>query len=127
MPSKDHIDPPRSRFSQWSRQARTPPAITEKVKTRMGISTRVMPAVFVWYPIDVEVGEPAASIRLDRHMVRYPEPFDINGLTHACRDFIVEAVKHQSIMDGYKRWVIWEDGTFTGSGSPSWHHGEQHG
>lgn len=93
-------------------------ANAEKVKIRMGISTRVMPGQFVWHPIHIEVGPVMASIRLDRHDIRFPEPWDENGLTNACRDLIVEAVKHQSEMDGLQRQIVW---------GPSAHHGEQHG
>ena len=67
------------------------------------------PPRFVRYPVNFEVGEPLASITLDRCSIRHPEPFDEDGLTHICREFLIDAVRKAVDHDHHLRWIIWAD------------------
>lgn len=114
--------PPRPRltFLEWSQQVGTKPFVwPERPKQRLGITTRLMTCVYPWRPIDLDVGEPHATVTRDHAIIRFPEPFDPNGeLTDACRAFIVEAVKAAIERDGLRRNITWPD-------PPSDHHGDQ--
>lgn len=83
----------------------------------IAITVRLIPAFYLWVPIHIEQGDPDASITINRARIRYPEPFDQHGLTHACRTFITTAVRHAVETDGFRRSITWPE-------SPSHHHGE---
>lgn len=73
----------------------------------IGITVRLIPAVYFWVPVVIEQGDPDASISINRARIRHPEPFDQHGLTHACRDFIATAVRHAVEQDGFRRAITW--------------------
>lgn len=109
---------PTSSFAEWSKTAGTKSFVWPDPAPRpLGIITRVMPTIYPWRPLNIEVGEPHASITLNRPIIRFPEPFDQHGLTNACRDFIIEAVHHAVEKDGRQRSITWPE-------APSHHHGE---
>jgi hypothetical protein len=77
------------------------------------MSVRLIPAVYSNIRVRITPGDPFASIALNRADIRFPEPFDDDGLTHACRDFIVHAVRSAIARDGHDRHINWP-------ATPSW-------
>lgn len=112
--------PVRTTFAEWSRTAGKKPVVWRKrPPQRLAITTRLMATIYPSRVVDLQIGEPFASITPTSAMIRFPEPFDENGLTEACRSFIIDAVRQAITRDGLHRSVIWPD-----SSSPS--HGDQH-
>jgi hypothetical protein len=75
----------------------------------IGITVRIIPAFYLWVPLVIEQGDPEASISINRASIRFPEPFDQHGLTHACRTFITTAVRHAVDTDGFQRSITWPE------------------
>ncbi|MCT8004075.1 hypothetical protein NZL82_19650, partial [Sphingomonas sanguinis] len=80
----------------------------------IGLTIRVMPAVFKWQPVVIEPGEPRGQINLTHAAFRYPDPFDSDrNLTPACRDFVMQAVRDAARRDARKMWITWPDRSST--------------
>jgi hypothetical protein len=111
--------PTRMTFLEWSKTvALNPrPFIPPDRKVALGITTRLMACVYPWRPIDLAIGPAFASIKLDRPVIRHPDPFGPNGLTDACREFVIDAVLYAVATDGLHRSITWPE-------PPSEHHGE---
>jgi len=107
-----HQEPSRSSFRDWSRQAATKRTIWPTRPKLPAATMSVLltpPPRFVRYPVNFEVGEPHASIGIDSADIRFPQPFDQDGLSDVCRDFIIESVGKAVEQDGHLRWIIWPD------------------
>lgn len=110
--AKPATPPARMTFLEWSRKTERISFVPKDTTPRLGIVTRLMACVYPWREIEIEIGEPHASITRNRAVIRFPQPFDDNGLTDACREFIIEAVQHAVENDGFRRSITWPD--------PSW-------
>jgi hypothetical protein len=111
--------PTRPTFLEWSRKTERTPFVPKDTTPRLGIVTRLMACVYPWREIEIEVGEPFASITFNRPTIRHPEPFGPNGLTDACRAFIIEAVEAAVEHDGYRRSITWPNPPLTHHREPA--------
>jgi hypothetical protein len=102
-----------SGFAEWSRQAGTKPFQWPEAKPATRIGVRLMPAFFGEHTVNIQPGDPHASIALNRADIRFPEPFDDDHLTQACRAFITEAVRQAVRRDQHMRLINWPDGSST--------------
>ncbi|KQM51179.1 hypothetical protein ASE69_07635 [Sphingomonas sp. Leaf208] len=100
-------------FSQWSRQAGTKPVQWLKRKPVTRISVKLIPAFFGEHAVNIQPGEPHATIALNRADIWFPDPFIGNNPTDACRDYITEAVRQSVHRDRHERWISWPDGSLT--------------
>lgn len=104
-----------STFAAWSRQEVSRPVARPMIQSAtIGLSIRVMPAMFKWQPVVIEPGEPRALINLTHAAFRYPDPFGRDSdPTPACRDFVVQAVRDAARRDARKMWITWPDRSST--------------
>ncbi|MFN3677798.1 MAG: hypothetical protein ACK4TC_17710 [Sphingomonas pseudosanguinis] len=104
-----------STFAAWSRQTVLSPIARPAIqRPTIGLTIRVMPAVFKWQPVVIEPGEPRAQINLTHAAFRYPDPFDSDrNPTPACRDFVMQAVRDAARRDARKMWITWPDRSST--------------
>ena len=104
-----------STFAAWSRRTVLSPIARPAIqRPTIGLTIRVMPAVFKWQPVVIEPGEPRAQINLTHAAFRYPDPFDSDhSPTPACRDFVMQAVRDAARRDARKMWITWPDRSST--------------
>lgn len=108
------VEPTATSFRDWSRHAATKPLIWPSPRPQQTtIITRLIPAVFGTCRVSITDGDPHASIGANRADIRFPQPFDENGLTDACRAFIITAAREALRADGLKRWITWPDRSVT--------------
>ena len=100
-------------FSEWSRQAGTKPVQWLERKPVTRISVKLIPAFFGEHAVNIQLGEPRASLALNRADIWFPDPFAENHPTDACRHFITEAVRQAVRRDRHERWISWPDGSVT--------------
>jgi hypothetical protein len=95
-----------STFAAWSRQEVSRPVARPTIQRAIiGLSIRVMPAMFKWQPVVIDLTHAA---------FRYPDPFDGDRKpTSACRDFVVQAVRDAARRDARKMWITWPDRSST--------------
>lgn len=103
---------PDRRFVEWSHRAVTNPTIwpKEEPKPPATMLIKEYQGPISRYPVVITEGEPDADIGLDHASVRFPEPFDGDTLTDACKVHIITSMREAGEWDRKFRWVSWGEG-----------------
>lgn len=86
----------RYRELQETRRPARPLILPRPFKADVKLCIRFMSAVYRWVPLKLGHGGPDADISIHAARVRFPEPYDADGVLSAhCRQWIIEMVRDE--------------------------------